>query len=150
MYEGGVPHGGLAPACTSAHARNGHERYNIGQPRPRKNRLCCQGVDESIFVRNEIVLRVSTACLKNTPGGSERRPTAAVAHSLRTYIFVFATYIQWHFPGLSSGRLFDPGTPSRGTQVPRDETVLFLWDVATAGRICVEISTFRWRGSRMF
>lgn len=40
------------------------------------------------------------------------------------------------YPGHSSGRLFDSGSISRGTQLPRDYTVLIVWDVAIAGRAC--------------
>ena len=27
------------PACGSAHARSGHEKYTIGEPRPQKKRM---------------------------------------------------------------------------------------------------------------
>ena len=38
-----------------------------------------------------------------------------------------------YFAGHSSGRPFDSGKFSRGTQLPRDFTVPFVWDLATAG-----------------
>ena len=51
ILQAGLRHGGLTPACGSAHARNGHRNghercilYLIRKTEAAHKRLCCQGV----------------------------------------------------------------------------------------------------------